>query len=179
MLMPIAKRKRDDRPERLIERFEACHARIRAFLALAEKLGDEAAVREATPEQRVEAALDVARYFSRAFPRHARDEDEVVGPRLGPEAAPIMARLAREHERDRPDVEELVIACDAIANAEPWPSLAKLVASLAPRIEAHLAYEEREMFPLVRALSEEVEQEAMNEMQARRQDGRGERDRAT
>ncbi len=134
-----------------------CHGRIRAFLAMARRLG------EATGEsaQAVsDAAVQVHRYFTLALPLHARDEEESILPRLRGRDPLVDLQLdvmVQEHQEHREPLGRLVDACAEIG-ADPGrhPRLAGSVLRATTELDRHflhhLAREEEVIFPAVRRL---------------------------
>ncbi len=134
-----------------------CHQRIRAFLGLADRLGQPGP----DPAQAVaEAAARVHRYFTLALPLHAQDEEESIAPRLRGREPAVDAELSTmigEHRDHQAPLGDLVGACAELA-ADPGrhPALAGAVArpaaELARQFGPHLAREESVIFPAVRRL---------------------------
>lgn len=110
------------------------------------------------------------RYFRQAFPRHVLDEDQVLAPILEVAARAVVERMHAEHVRDEADVERFVRAFEGVAADEGDAQLGEedqaVVKSLAVRIEAHLVFEETELFPLVEALGEDDSWRALTGMDA-------------
>jgi hemerythrin-like domain-containing protein len=151
-----------------------CHARIRAFLALARRMG------EAGPEQRAmlpDAAERVRRYFVEALPLHAEDEEASVLPRLrgrDPALDAELAAMAREHAGHGPPLEALLAACadlgrEPARQAELAPAILAAADELGRHFDQHLAREEAVIFPaLTRLLTAEERSAMVGEMRARR-----------
>ncbi|HEY2747501.1 MAG TPA: hemerythrin domain-containing protein [Polyangia bacterium] len=140
------------------EMLERCHRRLEETLAT---LGG------ATPARQ---ALDEALAFiDRAMARHERDEEESLFPRLArvPQLAPLLDRLTVQHRDQAALVDELRALMDA-----PRPDearLADVVARLDAAYRAHLAIEERELFPAAKAALDADDIGGMaSEMDARR-----------
>jgi len=173
MLQGVGRRQGGDRPDTVMARLESCHTRIRHFIALAAKLSDDG-----HEEGEVQGAAEsVRRYFSAGFSQHVLDEDECVLPKL---AAPELAQqVHREHERDDLDVAALVSLTEALSydpSSVPLrEQLGALMTRLGPNMEAHLAFEEQTMFPLVQKLPAEAERSIFHAMEARREARRGQR----
>lgn len=152
----------------LVERVVRCHERIRAFLAIAQRI----VAREGDLAERGDAAADVARYFSTAYVDHARDEDESVFPRLPASVADLAARASAEHVREDALVRALVGECELLADGAHddavYDALASALTELAPRLTEHLAFEEEHLVPAMAALAPETEREILDEMAARR-----------
>jgi deazaflavin-dependent oxidoreductase (nitroreductase family) len=88
--------------------------------------------------------------FCHGLHNHHTGEDTALFPFLAdrhPESAPAIARLREEHERIAALVEELRRAVDGTA-ADPATARAE-VERLAGELEAHLAYEEDQLIPLL------------------------------
>jgi iron-sulfur cluster repair protein YtfE (RIC family) len=151
-----------------------CHTRIRDFLALAGRVAGAAG---APADEVRDAAARVHRYFTVALPLHAEDEERSVLPRLSgldPEVDRELAAMHREHaEHDEP-LSRLLAACAALVErpaALPEVAGALLAAQrdLARHFEAHLAREERTIFPALRVRLPPGEQAAiLAEIRARR-----------
>jgi len=91
-----------DAAELLLE----CHGRIRAFLAMARRVGE---------------AIQVHRYFTLALPLHARDEEESILPRLRGRDPVLDLQLdvmVREHQEHQRPLGRLTEACAEIG-ADP------------------------------------------------------------
>ncbi len=130
----------------------ACHDRIRHFLALARRVGEQPA-----PASDVgDAARSVARYFAEAFPLHVADEEESLRPRLAgrdPTLDAHLAAMAHDHGAHDPLVARLVAEARALARAPTDPArrsaLHAAAVAATRRLEPHLAFEERTIFPAV------------------------------
>ena len=150
-MFTIGRRERSDEPS---EALRACHERIRRFLAMAARLASD----EAAPDDDVWAAAGgVARYFDDALPLHERDEDDSIAPRLrgtSPDLDRALDTMHAEHDAMHADVRALVATCEQITartrdRAVVRPDLAKILASLAPAMDAHLAAEELTILPAI------------------------------
>jgi len=142
-----------------------CHRRIERFLSVLVRLAAKANVREPLGgEERI--ALDTAlRYFREAAPKHTRDEEDSLFPRLrslnSPEvqsALSKMEKLEREHlqmERIHAGVDRLGQEWLAAGTLSPADAarLSELVSGLADTYREHIAVEEREVFPAAAALA--------------------------
>jgi len=153
----------------LVELLLECHGRIRSFLALAARLGTAA---EVSVAETAEVAGQLRRYFATAFPLHVADEEHTLLPALAdrPEAAGVLARMVVEHHEHAPLVARLIAACEALerAPAQPRDAVVSAAAVLAAAIEPHLALEERELFPVIRALPAELRDQLVAAMRGRR-----------
>lgn len=132
-----------------------CHGRIRAFLAMATRLGEATAE---SAEAISDAAVQVHRYFTLALPLHARDEEDSILPRLrgrDPVVTLQLEAMVREHQEHERPLGRLIEACAEIG-ADPGrhPRLAGIVLQAAAELERHfldhLAREEEVIFPAVR-----------------------------
>jgi deazaflavin-dependent oxidoreductase (nitroreductase family) len=88
--------------------------------------------------------------FCHGLHNHHTGEDTALFPYLQdrhPEAAPAIARLKEEHERVAALMEELRRAVDGTVS-DPAAARAE-VERLATELEAHLAYEEEQLLPLL------------------------------
>lgn len=147
----------------------ACHERIHRFTALAARLGTP----DGTAAERAEAAAGVVRYFTVALPLHAADEDASLAPRLAgrdPAVDAALAQMTAEHVAHAAPLARVVDAARTIvaAPATVPPDLAAAAAALATLFAAHLALEERAIFPAIAALPADVEATIRAEMLARR-----------
>jgi iron-sulfur cluster repair protein YtfE (RIC family) len=151
-----------------------CHARIRSFTALAERLAS--ATGSSLAEVR-DAAEGVHRYFELALPLHAEDEERSILPRLAGRDAAVdreLAAMRREHGEHGDAVARVLTACavlrrDPAALPRVGASLAEAARGLAAHFEEHLAREERVIFPALRSYLAPAEQDAIRaEMKARR-----------
>src|SRR5690606_1400459 len=140
------------------------HARLRENLEL---LRD--AVANLPSARAAEAVREVADFVARTVPRHERDEELSLFPRLAgaAELAPLCAELEREHRAH----EGLHAELAALARAEPLD--ADRLASLSTRLDdayaRHVEVEETRVFPAARAALGAADLAAMaDEMQARR-----------
>lgn len=153
----------------LVPRLLECHVRIREMLAMGEaieQLGSE--------EETMAAAERLGRYFTRGLPFHTRDEDESILPRLvAPELAGPLDRMHREHLEHEPLVREVVASCRDLVDAPAhWQELRTAVAratrALSPMMATHLREEERDLFPAIERLGDDVQARILEEMDERR-----------
>lgn len=148
----------------------ACHAKIRSFMRTAARLASD---EPAAPADVASSAAALARYFTEALPRHARDEDESLAPRL--RAAGFdgdLDALQREHDEIDAYLERLVPAWRDIA-ADPARRTAHALAAdtsgLADLFERHLSWEEEHLIPRLAGLLTTAQlEEIRREMKARR-----------
>jgi iron-sulfur cluster repair protein YtfE (RIC family) len=151
-----------------------CHARIRAFTALAARLATSVG---ASPGEVRDAAEGVHRYFALALPLHADDEERSILPRLAGRDAAVdreLATMRREHVEHADAVSRLLSACEAVrADPAALPRVAEALGraaeDLSRHFTEHLAREEQVIFPAVRAALGPAELDAIRaEMRARR-----------
>ena len=149
-----------------------CHKRIRHFTGVAQKM---IGPHDADDESVRLAAESVARYFEKALPLHAEDEDDSLLPRLeGAGVACETERMHAEHAEIHSLIGELLPSWKKlIANPASLPELREPLAGPTQRLsdvfDKHLAYEEAELFPHVRdALEEPLRRKIFAEMRARR-----------
>ena len=163
-------------PQDAVDLLLECHDRIRHFLATAARLG---AARHEAPEAIAEAALQVHRYFTRALPLHARDEEESILPRLrgrDPVVDLALETMARQHAEHEEPLRTLVLACEALASdpgchQEAGPVVARAAAELDRHFADHLEREETIIFPAMRRLLSRDEDSAIvAEIRGRRTD---------
>jgi Hemerythrin HHE cation binding domain len=142
--------------EDVVDLLLGCHDRIRAFIAMARRIATE---RTQGGDAR-EAAGQVRRYFAEAFPLHVADEEELLA---------IPQRIHDDHVTHTPLVERLVAMCGAIEQGGPVPpELAPLAERLEHELAEHLAIEERDVFPAIRALPEAERARIRDAIRARR-----------
>jgi hemerythrin-like domain-containing protein len=155
-------------------RLERTHQRIEERLVTLE----QAVVAVADSARRMEALEDiyeVVDFFGRAAKRHHDDEEQSLFPRLRAAGAllPLLAALAEEHRQHDAALAELVAVVDAwgddgpdLATEARLPALARHLAEV---YRAHIAREERELFPAARAaLPAQVIEDIGKEMLERR-----------
>ena len=139
--------------EDVVDLLLACHDRIRSFIAMARRIAT------GSGDAR-EAAGQVRRYFAEAFPLHVADEEELLA---------IPQRIHDDHVAHTPAIERLVAMCAAIEQGGPVPTeLAALAEKLERELAEHLAIEERDVFPAVRALPEAERTRIRDAIRARR-----------
>jgi hemerythrin-like domain-containing protein len=157
-----------------------CHRRIERFLAVLQRVGEQAHGGPLTVEQ--SAALETAlRYFREAAPKHTADEEQTLFPRLRSigtdEAKAVLSKVdALEHQHaeadrrhaeiDRLGVKWLAGGSLSVEDAQRFSSL---IAALTDLYRGHIAVEEGELFPTAAAALDQREREAIgSEMAARR-----------
>ncbi len=147
-----------------------CHARIRTFCALANRLAQGAPA----PAAR-EAAGQLHRYFSVALPLHLRDEEQSVRPRLlrldDPALSAALEAMTSEHLWADPKLAGLVDQWSVIAREATQARCAATEAAcvwLEAHMSRHLRDEELRIFPALDRLLPEQWDAIAAEMQARR-----------
>ncbi len=157
--------------EQLVDLLLDCHGQIRRMMRLARRLALSGP--RAYSELR-EAADAVRSYCLETLPQHEADEELVMIKVAGRDPAfdQVYAQLASEHQATAADIGRLVAICDAI-DCDPRQltqharELAKLAARLEATYTAHLALEERTLFPVLRDLPADVQDEILSELRAR------------
>jgi iron-sulfur cluster repair protein YtfE (RIC family) len=139
----------------VVDLLAACHERIRKFSAMA------CAIAKGQGADSREAAGAVRRYFAEAFPLHVADEEELLE---------LPQRIHDEHISHAPRIERLVALCAQIEAGGPVPAeLGPLAEKLRIELDEHLAIEERDVFPAIRALPDDVRARMRDAIRARRQ----------
>jgi hemerythrin-like domain-containing protein len=163
---------------RLEQTHRRLEERLAELLASTRALGDPDAARRMEARAIIEETIG---FFGRGGLRHVQDEEETLFPRARrfAETAALMKALEDEH-RDHQAIEGALRALierssGADFDRDQEAELARLARALTSLYEAHIAREEKELFPLCRKLLSESEIRAMGEeMMARRPD-RGKR----
>lgn len=155
----------------------ACHERIRHFTAVARRIAE---ARGAPLDQIADAAADVHRYFTVAFPLHEADEILSIAPRLtalsGTTALAGEEALAQNREINIL-LRQLVPLWDALCREpEELPAFSPRLLDLSSQLEnlcdAHLRLEEETVFPAINQLSAPDQREILKEMSERQQGNR-------
>ncbi|HAF12383.1 MAG TPA: hemerythrin HHE cation-binding protein [Blastocatellia bacterium] len=157
-----------------------CHRRIERFLNVLLTVARQANGNGLDKEQH--QALEVAlRYFREAAPKHTRDEEESLFPRIraqgstdGDAALALLDTLHADHKsagRSHKEVDEL--GCrwltDGQLPAADVRLLTSLLESLRETYQHHIAIEDSQVFPLAERILDRAELEAVaREMAARR-----------
>lgn len=157
-----------------------CHRRIEHFLRVLVALADHTVAAPLAPSERAQLA-DALQYFATAAPRHTADEEESLFPRLraceDPEAAralDVLARLERDHDvatghHDAVDRLGRTWLAEGALPADDRRALLDRLHALQALYDAHIAVEDRELFPAAgRLLSADRLREIGQEMKARR-----------
>jgi iron-sulfur cluster repair protein YtfE (RIC family) len=150
-----------------------CHERIRSFTALALRL---AGPEPAPPSEVADAAERVSRYFTKALPLHALDEEESLLPRLrghDPAVDRELDAMHAEHAAHGPLLDRVVALCDALhadpgRRAELAPALREVAGALERHFVDHLGREEAVIFPALARLAPELRAQMVAELRARR-----------
>jgi hemerythrin-like domain-containing protein len=157
-----------------------CHRRIEGFLNLLVLVTEQTAGAKLRSEER--AALETAlRYFREAAPKHTRDEEESLFPRLRAVQNPLaqaafslLDTLQKDHETAdlaHQEVESICqrwLADDGLAE-EGCDRLRNVLATLKTIYVRHIAVEDTQVFPLARNILGTSDIEAIaGEMAARR-----------
>jgi iron-sulfur cluster repair protein YtfE (RIC family) len=159
----------------LVDLLLECHERIRAFGALARKLGEQS---DFGSDDVVEASLGVVRYFTQALPLHVQDEEQSILPRLKgkqPAVDAALAQMQAQHASHQRPLERVVAICGDLARrATGAPELGAELHGLAQRLERelleHLELEETVIFPAITLhLSADEQAAIVRELRARRQ----------
>lgn len=136
-----------------------CHRRIEQFLGVLRNVTGQARGSRLNEDQR--NGLQVAlRYFREAAPKHTRDEEESLFPRMmassderARSAMALLAELHGDHERAdaaQAEVEELGTRWlkEGVLSSESTDRLSELLEQLRSTYEKHIAVEDHEIFPL-------------------------------
>lgn len=157
-----------------------CHRRIEQFLGVLIKVTNQARGSCLNEDQRngLQAAL---RYFREAAPKHTRDEEESLFPRLlassderARSATSLLAELHGDHERAdaaHAAVESLGSRWlkEGVLSSESTERLGELLEQLRSTYEKHIAMEDHDVFPLAGQILSSAElADAGREMAARR-----------
>ncbi len=156
-----------------------CHRRIERFLGVLIRVTKEVHGEALNSEQRI--ALDTAlRYFRDAAPKHTRDEEDSLFPRLRqadtPDVKPVLRRvetLEDEHgcmDTSHAEVDRLGqqwLANGTLPEAD-LTRLSELLAGLDVTYRQHIAVEETEVFPVAASLLGEADRKSMGHEMAER-----------
>ncbi len=150
----------------------ACHARLRHFSELALALAERD---DLQPEQIVDAAHRLLRYFRVALPLHEADEEESLTPMLveiaSPEQIDAIEQMHDQHNMLHSVLAELFPRWDAMKadpkSIDPKDTLPH-ARKLAAVFDVHLALEESLIFPLIDELEASEQQRLLAEIRGRR-----------
>lgn len=157
-----------------------CHRRIEQFLDVLMRVTSEALGADLNRDQR--HALEVAlRYFREAAPKHTRDEEKSLFPRMlassdqrARSVIPLLDELHSDHElADAGHVEVEALGgrwlSDGVLSTESTARLSELLDQLHSAYQRHIAVEDNEVFPLAGRILSDAELAAVGrEMAARR-----------
>lgn len=157
-----------------------CHRRIEQFLGALIKVTSQARGAGLNDDQR--CALEIAlRYFREAAPKHTRDEEESLFPRMlassderARAAMSLLAELHSDHElADAAHAEVEALGSrwlsEGALSSESTARLAELLEQLQSTYQRHIAVEDNEVFPLAGRILSGAELAAVGrEMAARR-----------
>lgn len=159
----------------------ACHVRIRDHLALAKRLVDAV---EPSPDEVMEAAAALLRYFGQALPLHILDEDVtlrealmVMGRPVADEDVHAITTMTAEHSVIEPMIDEAMKQWQSLIEQphllpQLRHELTRDTLRLSTLLEAHLSAEEKQIFPLIhQVLTEDERAELARRMRERRQAG--------
>jgi hemerythrin-like domain-containing protein len=157
-----------------------CHRRIERFLNLLFIVVSQSTEAKLRTEER--QALETAlRYFREAAPKHTRDEEESLFPRLrasqNPQAQAALSMLDTLHEdHETADIshQQVEVLClqwlsDDYLQEESRNRLSQLLTGLKSIYERHIAVEDTQIFPLARKILNTSQlQSIASEMASRR-----------
>jgi hemerythrin-like domain-containing protein len=157
-----------------------CHRRIERFLKILITVTDQLQGAELNDDMR--KALEIAlKYFREAAPKHTRDEEESLFPRLrdcqNPEvnsALEMIDALEKDHRsaedaHNRIDILGLRWLSDGSLTAQDAKTLRTSLYELQTMYETHIAVEDNRLFPLAGEVLEQFAVDALGkEMAARR-----------
>lgn len=159
----------------LVDLLLACHRRVLEHLALGRRLAMAPA---STSHASIAAAAGrIRRYFADAFPLHRIDEEVDIFPRVvgvDDELDAAIGELLRDHEAHDTSVSTIVTIC---SDLEAHPSrlaahaarLDEALRTLETELGAHIALEERMLFPAIARLSARERHEIVECIRARRE----------
>jgi iron-sulfur cluster repair protein YtfE (RIC family) len=161
--------------EDAVDLLTGCHQRIRHFTGVAVKL---AHAQGATPEEVVQAASAVHRYYTVSLPLHEADEEETLRPRLdavGDEKLRhALSAMADQHLAIDELLERLLPLLVMVRNNPQTvhatgSEMCSITKALDETFAAHLRLEEEAIFPAIRGrLPEAMQTEMASEMRGRR-----------
>ncbi len=172
MTSPAGESNLHDMLKSAADMLERSHRRLEERMA--QLLTTLDALAEGASEGAVDAQAvlaDVLRFLQRSAKNHIGDEEDSVFPRLGADAAPLIARLRREHvEQD--DLAQRLIAqlerLQAGLDDDAVHAARELASELDGGYRRHTALEDEQLLPLVLALDSDDLATIAAEMQARR-----------
>lgn len=178
MLNQISPAKTQSAAEDAVDMLISCHQRIRHFTGVAVKL---AHAQGATPEEVMQAAAGVHRYYTVSLPLHEADEEETLRSRLDTLGDEKLhhALIAMEDQHQAIDelLERLLPLLVMVRNNPDTiyaagPEMCSITKALDEVFAAHLQLEEEAIFPAVRErLPAPAQAEIAHEMRDRRKQG--------
>ncbi len=177
MLNQISPAKSPPKTEDAVELLTGCHDRIRHFTGVAVKL---AHAQGSAPEEIVQAAAGVHRYYSVSLPLHEADEEETLRPRLDSIADErvrhALVAMSDQHMAIDELLERLLPLLALVKNNPDAlhaaaPEMCSVTKALDEIFRAHLEMEEEVIFPGIRRLPSSAQSEMLREMQGRRAQG--------
>jgi hemerythrin-like domain-containing protein len=157
-----------------------CHRRIERFLNLLFTVVSQATEAKLRTEER-QALATALGYFREAAPKHTRDEEESLFPRLrasqNPQAQAAFSMLDTLHEdHETADIshQQVEVLClqwlsDDYLQEESRNRLSQLLTGLKSIYERHIAVEDTQIFPLARKILNASQlQSIASEMASRR-----------
>lgn len=156
-----------------------CHRRIEQFLAVLIKVASQARGAGLNEDQR--NGLEVAlKYFREAAPKHTRDEEESLFPRMlassderARSAMSLLDVLHADHElADAAHTEVEALGSrwlsEGVLSSESTERLISLLDQLHSTYERHISVEDNNVFPLAGEILTNTELEAVGQEMARR-----------
>lgn len=178
MLNQISPAKCQPKTEDAVDLLTGCHDRIRHFTGVAMKL---AHAQGAPPEEVVQAAAGVHRYYTVSLPLHEADEEETLRPRLsgvGDERLRhALLAMSQQHMAIDEQLERLLPLLVMVQNnpqalSAAGAEMCSITKALDEIFRAHLQLEEEVIFPaILSALPASVQEEMLNEIRGRRAQG--------
>jgi len=178
MLNQISPAKSQPKTEDAVDLLTGCHDRIRHFTGVAVKL---AHAQGAAPQEIVQAAAGVHRYYSVSLPLHEADEEETLRPRLGTVADEKVRHALMAMSDQHMAIDELLerllplllmVQNNPEALSAAGAEMCAITKALDEMFHAHLQMEEEVIFPAIRAqLPDATQAEILREMQGRRTPG--------
>ena len=178
MLNQISPAKSQPKTEDAVDLLTGCHDRIRHFTGVAVKL---AHAQGAAPQEIVQAAAGVHRYYSVSLPLHEADEEETLRPRLGTVADEKVRHALMAMSEQHMAIDELLerllplllmVQNNPEALSAAGAEMCAITKALDEMFHAHLQMEEEVIFPAIRAqLPDATQAEILHEMQGRRTPG--------
>jgi hemerythrin-like domain-containing protein len=158
----------------------ACHRRIERALTVMERVAAaEASGALDAPTQ--EALRQTLHYFRTGVPRHAKDEEESLFPRMrralgdrAPAAAALLDTLQEEHVAADTIHQELEALGEGLLDAGRFAAsrdrarFSELIDSLRQLYQQHIRHEDNELFPLAALVVDEPGRDAIGAERAAR-----------